>query len=418
MRIGIIGGGCAGLVTAWLLQGQHEVTLFERAPRLGGHGWTVDVALADGSSLPIDVGVEFFGDGASYPMLHRLLQFLDVPLRATSVGATIHGEDRRSIVFPPWGGQRLDWRAFTPAALADCVRFGRFLRKVARSDRAALRGMSLRRYLESLGLPERFLQQMILPLLQAHFGMKRALLWDGDADDLVQYCRIMAPDGLKPRPIFNIPGGVRRYVEALRKRLEGIRMRLGADIVRTERTAAGYAVRLGDGESWECDQLIIAAGPDAAPRLLPAGTPVDGLRAALAAMTLFDARIALHGDQGVMPRDRRRWSKFNIEDCEGESALTVWHRGAGRQSVFRSWAGHHARALEPLYGTFDFHHPLVNESYHRAQNLIRARQGEDGLWIAGAYAAGNDSHESAIASAVAVARRLAPASPDLARLAA
>ena len=42
MRIAIIGGGSAGLVTAHLLDGVHEVTLFEREPILGGHVRTLN----------------------------------------------------------------------------------------------------------------------------------------------------------------------------------------------------------------------------------------------------------------------------------------------------------------------------------------------------------------------------------------
>ena len=40
MKIGII-GGAAGLLAAWLLEDDYEVTLFERDDRLGGHAHTI-----------------------------------------------------------------------------------------------------------------------------------------------------------------------------------------------------------------------------------------------------------------------------------------------------------------------------------------------------------------------------------------
>ena len=40
MKVGIIGGGIAGLAAAWLLDEEHEVTLFEKRDRLGGHAHT------------------------------------------------------------------------------------------------------------------------------------------------------------------------------------------------------------------------------------------------------------------------------------------------------------------------------------------------------------------------------------------
>lgn len=40
MRIAVVGGGISGLASAWLLSRAHEVTLFERDARLGGHAHT------------------------------------------------------------------------------------------------------------------------------------------------------------------------------------------------------------------------------------------------------------------------------------------------------------------------------------------------------------------------------------------
>jgi protoporphyrinogen oxidase len=42
MKIAIIGGGVSGLVTAYLLSDEHDITLFEANDYLGGHTHTVD----------------------------------------------------------------------------------------------------------------------------------------------------------------------------------------------------------------------------------------------------------------------------------------------------------------------------------------------------------------------------------------
>jgi uncharacterized protein len=51
MKIAIVGSGVSGLVTAHLLSGEHEITLFEAEGRIGGHTCTVD-AEAGGELLP------------------------------------------------------------------------------------------------------------------------------------------------------------------------------------------------------------------------------------------------------------------------------------------------------------------------------------------------------------------------------
>ena len=54
MRIAIIGGGIAGLATAYGLDAHHDVVLFEAADWLGGHTHTVDVPLSLSEGFNID----------------------------------------------------------------------------------------------------------------------------------------------------------------------------------------------------------------------------------------------------------------------------------------------------------------------------------------------------------------------------
>ena len=46
-RVAGIGSGIAGLSAAWLLQQAHAVTLFEQAPRAGGHAETQEVLVGN-----------------------------------------------------------------------------------------------------------------------------------------------------------------------------------------------------------------------------------------------------------------------------------------------------------------------------------------------------------------------------------
>ena len=87
-KIAIVGGGISGLSAAYYLSCNNDVTLYEAAPRLGGHARTV-VAGKNGDQ-PVDTGFIVF-NYATYPYLTRLFKELAVPVAKSemSFGASI-----------------------------------------------------------------------------------------------------------------------------------------------------------------------------------------------------------------------------------------------------------------------------------------------------------------------------------------
>lgn len=77
MRIAIVGSGIAGLASAWWLDGEHEVTLFEAGDHLGGHTHTHEVEV-DGLRLSVDTGFIVFNP-LHYPLLTALFDELGWP---------------------------------------------------------------------------------------------------------------------------------------------------------------------------------------------------------------------------------------------------------------------------------------------------------------------------------------------------
>lgn len=57
MKIAIIGGGASGLITAYLLHQQHEVTVYEKKAVLGGKVRTLNKNVL-GTSVPREVAIE------------------------------------------------------------------------------------------------------------------------------------------------------------------------------------------------------------------------------------------------------------------------------------------------------------------------------------------------------------------------
>ena len=69
LSIAVIGSGISGLSCAWLLSKQHNVTLFEKDDRLGGHSHTVTIEGMH-SPVPVDTGFIVFNLSINFEVQH------------------------------------------------------------------------------------------------------------------------------------------------------------------------------------------------------------------------------------------------------------------------------------------------------------------------------------------------------------
>ena len=87
-NIAIIGSGVSGLTAAYLLSKKHNVTVFEKNDRIGGHTATVDIE-KDGETFAIDTGFIVFNDKT----------FEHFTLKKEAANTQIHVEHGRPLKF-------------------------------------------------------------------------------------------------------------------------------------------------------------------------------------------------------------------------------------------------------------------------------------------------------------------------------
>src|SRR5476649_489554 len=75
-RIAVVGTGISGLGSAYLLNPDHDITVYEKTARIGGHSRTVTVDY-DGRPVPVDTGFIVF-NRPNYPNLTGLFAHLGV----------------------------------------------------------------------------------------------------------------------------------------------------------------------------------------------------------------------------------------------------------------------------------------------------------------------------------------------------
>ena len=89
LNIAVVGAGVAGLSSAWLLNRNHRVTVYEASDTIGGHANTVDVPIPEGLT-PVDTGFIVYNE-LNYPNLTALFKHLGVSTKDAemSFGASL-----------------------------------------------------------------------------------------------------------------------------------------------------------------------------------------------------------------------------------------------------------------------------------------------------------------------------------------
>ena len=74
LAIAVIGTGIAGMAAAWLLSKRHNITVYEKNDRVGGHSNTATIGQGT-DRIPVDTGFIVFNDW-TYPDFIRLMETL------------------------------------------------------------------------------------------------------------------------------------------------------------------------------------------------------------------------------------------------------------------------------------------------------------------------------------------------------
>jgi len=413
LKIAVIGQGIAGMSAAWLLSQRHRVTVYDAAPRFGGHSHTVDAPSAAGP-IPVDMGFIVYNE-ANYPNLAAMFRHLEVPTAFTdmSFGVSLDDGDLEyasTDLSTLFAQPRNLLRPRFWSMLSDVVRFSRQAPAAACALDAQM--TSLGDYLGQAGYGRAFQDDHILP--------QAAAIWSASIDAVrelpaASFIRFFENHGLLKildKPLWRtVVGGSRSYVERLTATVR-VGARLGVAATRIERAPAGVMVSDTSGRVERFDQVVVACHADQGLAMLAAPTLAE--REIVGAFTYTPNTAVLHSDASFMPRRRKAWSSWNY--------LGQSHAGAGRDLCVTYWMNllqdlpretplfvtlNPMRAPDPakVIRTEQYDHPLFDVAALLAQKRLWSVQGEGGVWWAGAYC-GAGFHEDGLQAGLAVAEAL------------
>ena len=414
-RIAIIGTGISGLGSAYLLNPDHEITVYEKAPRIGGHSRTVAVDY-DGHAIPVDTGFIVF-NRPNYPNLCGLFSHLGVPSHASDMTFAASIRDG-------W----LEWGAKDLGAVIGQRRnllrpkFGLLVRDVmifnARAQNMVERhpDLSLEGLIRKLGLGDWFRRYYLLPMSGAIWSCPPCEMMNFPARTLVRFFANHHLLSVTGQPQWRtVTGGSQEYVRRLTAPFAH-RIRVNCGAVAVTRQEGKVQVKDSQGGFESYDQVVMACHGDETQALLKDSDRDE--QAVLSAFRYQKNRAVLHRDPSLMPRRRRCWASW-VYSSDGDFfhpkiTVTYWmNLLQGIDQNYPLFVSLNPKRDIPealIFDEAEFDHPLFDQAAIAAQSRIAALQGRHGTWYAGAHL-GHGFHEDGLASAVWVARTLGAAIP-------
>jgi len=416
--VAVIGGGVSGLTAAYLLQRTHHVTLFEADDRVGGHAHTHDVAMRDGTTVPVDSGFIVLND-RTYPLLRRLFDELGVRTRPTEMSMSITCEgcglaykggrrangifaQRRRVADPGFWRLLLQIRSFQKQALA----------LLESGDDA---GLTYGEFLDRQGYGSHFVTHYALPVVSCVWSMGHTEALAYPAAYLFAFLRHHGFLTLGDSPTWHtVVGGSRSYVQRVTERLDVVRVRTRVTAVSRKPDAVELDTASpggGPGEHFGFDKVVIATHADEALALL---TDADEAEQETLGAFRYSTNVAwLHRDAGLLPaqpRTRASWN-YRLQDCDALSDRTrvsYWmNRLQGHDEsdpLVVTLNPQEGPDPEHVIARMSYSHPTYTAASVAAQERLGALN-SDRLAFAGAYH-GWGFHEDGCRAGVQAARAL------------
>ena len=403
MKIAVIGAGVSGLGAAWLLSRKHDVVVYEREARFGGHSCTVETG-----NRPVDVGFIVFNE-RNYPNLVALFDHLGVPTEESDMSFAVsldngcyeYASSYAAFLAQPRNAVRPSFLRMT----RDILRFNRLAPRLLTQCEDL--DFTLGDFVADAGLSDAFRDRYLIPMASCIWSTPLGRMLDYPAQT---FARFFANHGLLtvgPQLRWRtVSGGSRSYVERIVAPLRA-RARLASPARQVKRHADGVSVRDASGHWDRFDRVVLACHADQALGLLADPSMEEGTLLGSFAYSTND--VWLHADTTLMPRRRKVWSSWNYvaeSAASGTPSVTYWMnrlQNLPGDPLFVSV--NPGRTPAQAYARFSFEHPMYDASAIRAQRELHRLQGVRHTYFCGSYC-GYGFHEDALSAGLDVAEQL------------
>ena len=405
MKIGVIGSGISGLVSALTLQEKFEVSLFEKNSKLGGHSNTVTIE-QENKKYSVETGFIVLND-KNYPIFTSLLKHLNIGVNNSSMSFSVSVDkgqfeysssyigllgQTKNIIDPKYWGMLRDINYFYTNALKDV--------------KDCPDNETLGQFLKRFNYSNKFIDYHLVPMTASIWSCPTKSILNFPIKSLLVFFENHKLLNIYNRPNWStVNKGSREYVKKIQSLLKG-KIYTNAKVNKISKSKEGIRVHYQDGIK-TFDKVILACHADQSSEILIENFSEE-------ANLLKDFKYQkntsiLHSDINFMPKRKSVWSSWNYITETGNSgnlSITYWmNELQGINSSKPILLSLNPKILpnpDLIYGQYSYSHPILDNNAINIQKKLSSIQGKNNLWFCGAWT-GFGFHEDGVKSAVEIA---------------
>lgn len=422
MKIAVIGGGVSGLSAAWLLKDRHQVTLFEKDDRLGGHAHAESIQI-DNHQVTVDTAFIVFNKH-TYPNLVAFFAALEVPIDPVHMVLSVSlndGQfewstklpnglfaDRRNLYRPSFWKLLLEIRRFNTVARRE-------LKKLKADE-------TTKSFLDRHAFGHDFRREYFFPLTGAVWSTPATGVDSSPAKSVLSFLNnhgALQMNGRERLDWYTVRGSSRKYIQAVEDELlaNNCTIYTRKPVHKVERSPEKVSILTRDGKE-HFDYVVFATHANTTLSLIK--SPTEAERRLLSSFTYEQNKIVLHGDERLMPRRKRAWGTWaylgRLEEIEGakKASITYYMNALQQIDADQPILVTLNPSVEPkqskTYAHYSYSHPIFTTEAIRAQRDLQTLQDKQRSLFCGSYF-GYGFHEDGLKSAMNAVKYLGATAP-------
>ena len=401
MKIAIVGSGISGNSLAFTLSKEHDITLFEKNNRLGGHSHTHEI-ISQGKKINVDTGFIVFNK-KTYPLFTKLLDELNVHYEKSDMSFSVFSKDRNF----EYNGTTLN-TLFSQRKNIFNYKFIKMIYEIIKFNKVALTllsaktEISLETFLRQNNFSDYFCKNYILPMGSAIWSSNINSMLKFPAVFFVKFFNNHGMLNINDRPQWlTVTNGSKEYVEKLTASIKK-NIRLNCPVRAVKRNKDSVEITSSDGNEI-FDYIFFACHSDEALKLI--SDPSTQEKEVLSSIPYSKNEVTLHTDESIMPNNKLTWAawNYNIDSTNDMPIALTYNMNIlqnlkTQQTILVTLNDNGNINPEKVLKKINYDHPLFSLKSVEAQKNYGIISGVNRTGYAGAYW-GNGFHEDGISSA-------------------